>query len=110
MQITESAKEIFLNAMQRLKMDAIHIELVTHHCGGKGLNLQLIKKEDASRLIEVNGLFVDISEEDEPYMDTIVFDGEGNSIKLLSTAPRKEGCGCGGDGDCSSCDDCEGCN
>lgn len=111
MHITEKAKEIFLEAMKRTGKDICHIGLVTHRCGGKGLDLRLINKEEANRVIDIDGLPVDIAEEDEAFLSEITFDGEGKGIKVIApSSPKIEGESCGSCDDCDGCGDCDGCN
>ena len=107
MNITDSAKTVFLAAMEKTGLPVCHLGLTTTHCGHKGLDLNLIKEEEATRLIEVNGLKVDISEEDEAALDGYTFDGVGNSLRLIAPETAGRGCGCGGN--CEEGECCEGC-
>ena len=102
MQITEKAKNIFLAAMEKTGKEVAHIGLVTHSCGGKGLDLRLIVKEEATRLMEIDGVLCDIPEDAEAFLEGFVFDAEGQNLRLI--APERSHCGC------DDCDDChDGC-
>ncbi len=105
MYITKSAKDLFQIAMEKSGKDAFHIGLVVHSCGGKGLDIQPIKKEEAKRLKEIDGVLVDISEEDEFFLRGFTFDREGDCLHIISPVTDDCGCGCGGNcgGNCGCC-------
>ena len=105
MEITDNAKEIFQEAMDRLHKDACRIELVRHHCGGFQLGMELICKEEAKRLIDINGLSIDLSEEDEATLKGYAFDAQGKNLRLIAPNTHCGGC-CHGDGQCNG--DCDG--
>ena len=104
MHITEEAQKLFHQAMEELKKDVFHIELVQHGCGGKGLNLKLITKEEATRIIDVDGIAVDINEEDDAFLKEFTFEAYNGNIKVVPPANYQPGCHGG-----STCDDCEDC-
>ena len=100
--ITDAAKNMITQAMKRMGKDAMRVGLVTRHCGGKGLDIALIQENDAKRKIEVNGLAIDISEEDEAFLNGFLFDAEGNNLKVVPPEDFQPS-------SCSSChEDCEG--
>ena len=109
--ITDAGKAIFLEAMNRVGKDICHMFLTHHDEGEVGLSLALIDEKDADRIIEVNGLKINISEEDEKYLESATFDGEGTNLKV--TMPMQgHGCGCGchhHEGECCEGEDHECC-
>lgn len=110
MTITAAGKAIFLSAMERTGKPVCNIFLTDQGEGEAGLNLALIPEAEAKRVIEINGLKIDISEADEAALEEAVFDGEGENLKV--TLPRRGcGCGCGchhhDEGECCCDDDCD---
>jgi len=104
MHFTEEAQNLFHKAMEEIGKDVFHIELVQHGCGGKGLNLKLITKEEATRIVEIDGIAVDISEDDDAFLKEFTFEEYNGNIKVVPPAGYKPGCHGG-----STCDDCEDC-
>lgn len=100
--ITNAAKDMIAQALNRMGKDVIHVGLVTHRCGGKGLDIALVKESEAKRIIDINGLSVDISEEDESFLNGFLFDAEGNNLKVTPPEDFQPS-------SCSSCnEDCDG--
>ena len=91
MTITDAGKKVFLGAMSRSGKPVVNMFLHDEGDGRVGLNLGLIEEAGAKRLIEVNGIKIDINEEDEAFMEKAVFDAEGDNLKV--TMPMR-GCGC----------------
>ena len=110
--ITDAAKEVFLEAITRTKKSICHMGLIPTHCGGRSLDLCLIPEEEATRLVDINGLKVDISEEDEETLRDFTFDAKDKALCLIP--PQREECGgchggccegeCDGNCDCGNCD------
>ena len=105
--VTDAAKEILLASMERAGKEVCHIGLVVHSCGGKGLDPRLIKKEEATRLVEINGVLFDLTEDAEAFLDGFTFDGDGNRLCLIPPEHLDSGCG-----DCheEECDEHCGCH
>ena len=100
--ITDAAKDMITEALTRSGKEVLHVGLLTHHCGGKGLELALIMAEEAQRLLTINDIRIDINEEDEAYLNGFTFDSDGKNLKVLPPedfAPSS----------CGNChEDCEG--
>lgn len=87
--ITDEGKQIFLEAIERTGKPVVSLFLSDTE-EGVGLNIGLIEEAGARRLIEVNGIKIDITEEDEAALEETTFDAEGENLKV--TMPH---CGCG---------------
>ncbi|MCF0112826.1 MAG: hypothetical protein HUJ60_02495, partial [Bacilli bacterium] len=124
MVITEKGKTCILNVMAKLKKDALAIVLAEDEQGPL-LDIAVIEKRDADRLIEVNGVSLAISEEDERSLENYVFDAEGEELHVYANHHccgghhhhedgccghhhHEEGCGCEQKGDekCTCGDEC----
>lgn len=100
--------EAILETLKEENYDALHLALFKKPCGGKGLRFNFIKKDDSLRYINVEGILVAITEEDEAFFNNFYFDidDDGNLLIKPTKDYKPEPCKCGGE----NCDDCEGCD
>ncbi|NMD38840.1 MAG: hypothetical protein GYA87_09210 [Christensenellaceae bacterium] len=94
MKITDEAKVIIENALKEQDTDSIRLSLKETETG-TGLSLELIKKTDNDRVVDVNGVNVVMDIETEMNLLSIVF-AENNGELVLQT---ESSCG----GSCAGC-------
>lgn len=90
--ITDECKELFLGVLKDNEADVLTISLGEEKDGQVAVNLNVAKEGEAERIIEINGIKVGISEEDEHSMSDVVFDSDGDDILI---GVRQHECGCG---------------
>lgn len=103
MKITDACKERFLELFKENDVDTLIISTKEQSENGFVMDLDLGKKTDKDRIIDVNGINVSISEADEELFEDITFDVDGDKIAII-----KDHCCCGGhchddDDDCCCC-------
>ncbi len=101
MKITAECKERFLEIFKENNVDTIIISTQENSCHGFVMNLELGKKETLERVIDVDGINVSISQEDEELLNDLIFDIDGEQIAII-----KENCDCCGEHKCNCHDDC----
>ena len=98
--IKDNLKKTIQDTLLEEKKDAFHINLITHSCGGKGLNISFVTKDEIKRLITVNDVPVDIEEEDEKFLEFVAFDCDDNGNITLEFLE-------GFKSPCHGCSDCD---
>lgn len=90
--ITDKCKELFIGVLKDNEADVLTISLGEEKDGQVAVNLNVAKEGEAERIIEINGIKVGISEEDEHSMSDVIFDSDGDDILI---GVRQHECGCG---------------
>ncbi len=99
MKITDECRNQLNELLSKNGADTLIIKTTDSTEKGFIMNLDLGKKENNSRVIQVNGINVAISEEDEDDLEDIVFDFDGEQIVI----EQEHHC-------CSCQEDCCGCH
>ena len=102
--ITNALKEKLLELFAKKDCEAIQVGLIERSCGGQSVDFSLVTLEDGDRIIEVNGIKVVISEEDEEAFEHLIFDYEDEGV-VLSFEEGYEPHHCCDD-ECCEDDDC----
>ncbi len=96
MKITNEAKAIIEQLLKDNGSDTLIVKIgVSSCCGGKSIQLDLGNAVDLPRTINVDGVKVAITEEEEKQLEKVVFAAEGGELIVQS-----DECGCGGEGGC----------
>lgn len=107
MKITDSCREVLFDLFSKNQADTLIISTKDNTEKGYTMNIDLGTKEMLGRVIQINGVNVSISEEDEEILHDIVFDFDGNQIVVIQESHcchANGGCGCESDGDCCGSD------
>jgi len=111
--ITDELNQYLKMTLKTNDKDAINISLVTHSCGGKGLDIKCIKLENEDYQ-DYNGLKVVISPEDDEFLKHFILSCDDNGMVSVALeegydfpsscggSSNAGGCNCGGqDGGCN---------
>lgn len=107
MKITDECKNKLNELLLKNEADTLILSTSDSNEKGFTMNLDLGKKANCPRVIQVNGINVAISEEDEKELEDIVFDFDGTQIVIEQEhhccSCHDECCGCHEDGNDCSC-------
>ncbi len=111
MKFTEAGKALFEKYLKENHLDIVAISIEESEDQGAAINVNLIteKEGEEQRVIDVDGIKVAISEEDEAGLEKAVFDVGRNEGEFVIDLPHhEEGCCCS-DSDCGcGCDEADG--
>lgn len=111
MKFTEAGKALFEKYLKENHLDIVAISIEESEDQGAAINVNLIteKEGEGQRVIDVDGIKVAISEEDEAGLEKAVFDvGRNESEFVIDLPHHEEGCCCS-DSDCGcGCDEADG--
>ncbi len=102
--ITDALKQLIETLLTENEKDAVNISLITHSCGGKGLDIKLIKLEE-NKFIDYNGVKVVINDEDDEFLRHYILSADENGVVTISLEEGYEPpytCNCGDDCSCGS--------
>lgn len=111
MKITPNCKALLATFMAENKADCFDIACTNDENGEANIEVDLIDSSRAKRLIEVDGVKVSISQEDEALLANVIFEEKDGDMYLTVEGGC---CGCGGhhhhhhEGECCGCGD-DGC-
>lgn len=111
MKITPNCKILLEAAMSERHANCFDIRCVDDDNGEASIEVDLIDAANANRVIDVDGVKVSISIEDEQALSNVIF-SEKDGGMYLAVEGDECGCGCGGhhhhEGECCGCGE-EGC-
>ena len=108
MRFTTECKEVILTLLSQNKKDTLLIETLEGENAEEEINLDFEDRKDAKRVIDIDGIAVDISEETEKKLSKIVFGLERNNLVMYKEDECD--CGCGDDCHCKDGDKKDGCD
>ena len=96
MKIEQPAIDYINTALKNLNKDYCHIGVVSHCCHNKQIDMYLINKDEAVRLIDLGGITVDFTEEAEQFLEGFTLTMNGNGLSFIPPEgwnPHQGGCG-----------------
>ena len=97
MKITDECKRKLSELLSLNNADTLIISTSNSTEKGFTMNLDIGQRNEQPRVIEVNGIFIAISMEDENELEDIVFDSDGKQILIQQ---ETHCCSCHGDCSC----------
>lgn len=84
MQITDTAKEVIIKALEEEKLNGLRLH-TTRSCCGKSLQFELVDVGTEEHGEEINGITVFMDEATREWTGTVTIDAAGGELKLINT-------------------------